>query len=487
MDQSIEAKAETEIEMVEDEMTMSGLAKKAGRVTFAADPIKPFGQMFQKLTPLDFSPYKICFAGCRYCFAVLNRKSAGTVVGEKEPNIDDMIKLFDKVESDGYDPENATEWCLQRRFPIIMSNNVEPFFPPAEAKWKTGERILTRCLEGGFQLRIQTKEVFTSKTMRDLIIKGKDQFLVYVTVTSHDDDISKKFETNCIAPSERFRRIKQLTDCGVKVIVGLNPYVPEWVNPRVFFKMVQDAGVTSVMSECLHFSVKQAKIIDSVMRTVKANRYSEFLNEEVKILEPMAKEYGIEFYWNLKTSLDFYDGITLDGSSKINMFPFSSYWLKIFCHQYSIDNENQPVLVTWSDVDNFYSAQDEDWNHVLKISSIGSILAFDSKGHKQVSNSLGQKNSIKNIVRYLWNSPDDVGFCGGYLASLVDSAGRKDGKADYVLDENGDKVYIYDQKRISEFETEIDQSEESYQEPIEILWEDEDDTQEDPQDSIDNT
>ena len=202
--------------------------KAKGKITFVNTPVKVFGGLFNDPYVLDISVTKYCFQGCFFCFANINRRVNDSVVGKVEDPTDQIYNLFNKANGPGYNPNNFMEYLVHHKYPIMFSNNVDPFMPESEEQFKIGERVLTWALEFKQKLFIQTKEVYYGPKIRDLIIQGKDLFQLYVSISTLDESKAKIYETVRVTPAMRLKRIRDLADHGVDVTVALNPYVPEW-------------------------------------------------------------------------------------------------------------------------------------------------------------------------------------------------------------------------------------------------------------------
>jgi len=422
------------------------LARTKGRVTFVKNPIKPFGILFNHGFPLDLSIIKMCFQGCPFCFAVNNRKAANNMIGELKDPTDQYIKLLQKANGQGYNPLNFIEYCIHNKFPIIFSNNVDPFLPASEERYKLGERVLRVSLEYGQKLFIQTKEVYHGEAVKKLIIEGKDLFQMYVSISTLDYEMAKKYETVSISPADRLRKIEELSNEGVQVTAALNPYVPEWQpNLRTYFQTIKDAGCTGVFTYPLHLTPKQQKVTPKSFEpfTKRTWRFDEFA-ESCKIMEILAKELELGLYYpNRKIFDGYYKGCTAFNAD--SFWPIDGHWLREkICEAW--DEEKNPIMITWDMCDKFYS-QFPAWKHVLNISSIESVIAYDTEVHRQVKHSLGDKNSIKNIVRLIWNNPFTfetfINVANDVYLLAEDDFDDKD-EAIPCYDDNNNLIYVYD-------------------------------------------
>jgi DNA repair photolyase len=242
--------------LIDETVSMAdATAKLQGKVTFVNNPVKIFGILFNHAFPLDLSITKYCFQGCPFCFATANKRFKKDVIGKTEDPTDHFMRLLQKANGQGYEAQNLAEYAVRNKYPIIFSNNVDPFMPASESKFKLGERVLEACIEHKQPLFIQTKEVYYGDRVRELLIKGKDLFQVYVSLSTLDYETAKRYETVAITPDERLKRIKDLTSQGVQVVVACNPYVPEWMgNMKVFAQAVKDSGATGIFTYPHHSS-----------------------------------------------------------------------------------------------------------------------------------------------------------------------------------------------------------------------------------------
>lgn len=419
--------------------TNGRLAAKKSRVTFNKTAMRPFFVVFEHAAMLDINFIKICNAGCQYCFAVANKKAVKDTVGVMEDPFPAVQKKIQKAHSPAYDPTDFVEMIIHNRWPMVFSNNVEPFLPASEAKYRFGERMLKTALEYKQVLRIQSKEVFTPN-VRDLIVAGKDHFNVYVSVTTLDDKIADKYETGCIPPSERLRRIEYLTSRGVEVVVGMNPYVPEWhhgqeYSLKEFFKKVKESGATGIYTDALHFTPKQRETWKGDILKYP-ERYAQFYDAEIPLFESLCKDVGLQLYYERKMPDFFNKGFT----SKFQTNPFTPN--KLYNHLYKIwEKERTPLVFGWKFVDKFYSRIPQ-WSQVIRMSTIESCMANSTAGHRTIAAGLGAKNKMSNIFRFMFNNPEDTPTWMRTFGMVVVEEDEE--SLTYLQDEDGDNYYVFD-------------------------------------------
>ena len=382
------------------------------------------------------------------CFANLNRKASQTVIGSTDDPTDAVIKKIQKAHSPGYDPTKLSEWALHNRIGFYFSNNVDPFMPDSEVQFRLGERILRTLLEYRQPAFVMTKEVYTPN-VRDLLIEGKDIFSLYVSISTIDNATAKRFETITPTPAERLRRVEDLAKHGVKVCVALNPYVPAWQpDLHAYFAAVRDAGAVGVYVDPLHITEKQRSVAPERLGQWRdnkdfTNRYIDFLNEEVPLLEAMAKYYGLKLHHMGRSDDDFYGGNALG----IKIWPFDPHHFvkQVLEPAYNDEGKVLPVLVRWKDVDEFYAKKDPAWNQVFRFDEFGDVLYLC--GARDIARrDLGTKNTMRNIHRWIfnnfWQMSRDIYF-HYYCHPLGDTVdGNEEG--DFCTDDNGDVCYIFD-------------------------------------------
>lgn len=420
-----------------------------GRITFSTNALKTSGVLFNHAHPLDLSIIKYCFQGCPFCFATANKRANKDVIGKNEDPTDAFIKKLQKANGQGYNPEDLQEYCLRKKYPIMFSNNVDPFLPASEEQFKLGERVLEACLEYEQPLFIQTKEVYYGERVKQLLIEGQHLFHLYVSISTTEYDIAKKYETVAITPDERWKKIKELTDQGCVVTVALNPYVPEWQPDLVkYFDKVKDCGAVGVYAYPLHLSRKQKEVMPGRFEefTQKANRYDDFFNDAKTIMEPLCKERDLLLHYPRRLPDDFYNGNAMHELEEI--WNIDCHWYMEGIHEMWLEEQN-PLLMTWESVDAFFSEEPyrETWEHVFNMNGFAGVLWYDNETYFKVRQALGKKNKMKNIVRFMWNNPDVIDSWMMYFFDnfqLIDKTDCEKGEHETVTDDNGDMLYVYD-------------------------------------------
>ncbi|MGZ3773024.1 MAG: hypothetical protein ACXVCY_04560 [Pseudobdellovibrionaceae bacterium] len=421
--------------------------KIKNKVTFPNNPIKVIQIAFNNAFPIDITTCKVCPQGCPFCFNTLNAKANKSTVGNTENTSQIVIKQIQKAHGPGYNPENFLETCIRNRYPMVFSNNIDPMLPALEEQYKSTSKILEACLEHKQPLRIQTKEVYWGERQRELLIAGKDIFSMYVSISSLDYDKAKKFETVAVTPKQRLKRIYDLSKNGVKTCVALNPYIPELVpNLKEFFQAVKDCGAVGVYTHPLNFSDKQRKVLpDSYVYKNLPNRHDDWY-DTLPLMRKLCDDLGLKLhahqtpYWS---DPDFVNGWCLDSEQTFdfNTIFFHNTVAEVF------EEEKKPIEIYWEDYDKFYNnLNPKMWNQVFRIDELGRILCTTNDKIDRVNSQLGKKNTLRNIVKYMWNNPDEsqnlLFYYFGYRIQVEVDAETDDFTPQ--VDEEGNLIYVFD-------------------------------------------
>ena len=198
-----------------------------------------YGELLLQPIPMDVG-LNFCSHKCAYCFANLNKPDRKAA----PQSIVNLLAEFNERET-------LEARLLQEGFPVMMSNKCDPF---ANSNYRLTLQILELLAALKIPVAFQTKGGRGLKEALDLI--GPSVF--YVTITSDDDDTSRRIEPGAPLISERFAMISLLRSRGHRVLVGVNPLVRQWIpDVKVFAKRLKTEGITHVWSEVLHLSKDQ--------------------------------------------------------------------------------------------------------------------------------------------------------------------------------------------------------------------------------------
>lgn len=208
-----------------------------------------------------------CTHGCFYCFANLNQP------GRRAEN-SDLSRLY-KWHRDQAGP--IEWWYLSRGYPLLVANDSDPF-----ARSNKDTFLALHDLAGniGVPLAYQTKG--GDAECEQLALDGP-KTMIYVTVTSDDEDLLRQTEPGAPGYAHRLDFIRRAVAAGHYVIVGMNPLVPGWWHDaEQALEDLHATGARHIWAGDLHLSRFQ---IDAMTPTARA-RWQEWTRYGLKRAKP---------------------------------------------------------------------------------------------------------------------------------------------------------------------------------------------------------
>lgn len=157
--------------------------------------------------------YKGCCHGCIYCDSRSDCYH---------------VDNFDQVRA----KENALDLIYRdikskRKTGVIGTGAMSDPYNPFEREYEFTRGALKLINRYGFGASIATKSDLVTRDI-DLLkeIKQHSPVLIKITITSCDDELSKKLEPNVALSSKRFAAIRQLSDNGIFTGVLMMPVLP---------------------------------------------------------------------------------------------------------------------------------------------------------------------------------------------------------------------------------------------------------------------
>lgn len=261
---------------------------------------------------LSFNPYTGCDHACVYCYA----SSYIPKFFNCRPKKDLISRL-------------KQEASKLRGGLISISNSSDPY-PRLEAE----KGLMRKCLEilsmHDCKIQIITK---SSLVVRDVEFLKKVPSMVTLTITTHDDNVSKIIEPGAPSSSERIEAVKTLIKEGIPTSVRIDPIIP-YVNdePERLVEIVASIGVKHIISSTYkvktdnwqRFSVTMPEIAEKLKplyfkKGEKIGRYI-YLPKKLRLqlmenMSALARKYGVKF------------GTCREGLSHLNTAPCDGSWL----------------------------------------------------------------------------------------------------------------------------------------------------------------
>lgn len=204
--------------------------------------IEPYwGEFLISPIPLELS-LNYCSHKCGYCFANLN-----------DPKRHGDVKKIMRFLSDYHNRDTLSAVLMQEGYPICISNRSDPF---AYSNAKQIMPILETLAGIGAQVTFQTKGGNGIERAIDLFPKS----VWYISISFANDDLRRKIEPGAPSIASRFDLMEKVIAAGGRVIIGLNPAVPEWLSNddiESVLKAAAERGVEGAWIEELHLNSRQ--------------------------------------------------------------------------------------------------------------------------------------------------------------------------------------------------------------------------------------
>lgn len=190
--------------------------------------------------PFDRSinPYRGCEHGCIYCYARPTHAWLGL-----SPGRDFETRLF-------YKPEAAALLRGELRArgyrpaPIALGANTDPY-QPVERRLRLTRGILDLLKECSHPAMIITKSVLVERDA-DLLssMAGESLINVSVSITTLDEELSRRMEPRAAGPRPRLAAIERLSRLGIPVRVLVAPIIPGLTDHGIekVLRAARDAG-----------------------------------------------------------------------------------------------------------------------------------------------------------------------------------------------------------------------------------------------------
>ena len=204
--------------------------------------IEPYwGEFLISPIPLEMS-LNYCSHKCGYCFANLN-----------DPKRHGDIKKIMRFLADFRNRETLSAKLMQDGYPICISNRSDPF---AYSNARQIMPILETLAGIGAPVTFQTK----GGEGIDRAIQLFPTAVWYISISFANDDLRRKIEPGAPTIASRFELIEKIILAGGRVILGLNPVVPEWLSHdeiQTVLMAAKERGVEGVWIEELHLNARQ--------------------------------------------------------------------------------------------------------------------------------------------------------------------------------------------------------------------------------------
>lgn len=196
------------------------------------------GEFLTSPWPMELS-LGMCDRRCVYCFSNHARRKVQFSITQP------LVAARKAQKSKSYLSE-----LIRRKYPILIANHGDPL---------SEKRLPAICSLLEFFNEYELPVTFQTKGGNvDEILKRSKPTVWYITLTTLDEEISKKMEPGSPVPSERLQNMKDLIQAGHRVIWGFNPCIEVMCgNAEELVAAVFECGVRNVWIEELHLSNDQ--------------------------------------------------------------------------------------------------------------------------------------------------------------------------------------------------------------------------------------
>lgn len=198
-----------------------------------------YGEFLISPLPLELS-LNYCSHKCAYCFANLNKPDRTA----KTKEIFSQLKNFPNQ-------NNLTAHLLREKYPVMISNRVDPF---AVSNYQLTLPIVETLTGLDIPVAFQTRG---GKGIDDALQIVKKPTLWYVSICQTDDNIRKAVEPGGSTLEARWELVRKLKEAGHNVVLGINPLVPEWLDLDILFSKIKEHGIKNVWIGRLHLNFDQ--------------------------------------------------------------------------------------------------------------------------------------------------------------------------------------------------------------------------------------
>jgi len=392
--------------------------------------------------PMTFDTYSYCSYKCQYCFAFYQQMHNESVMGKdfKQVDVNKVKKIFLEPDSSEFGE------YVKKRIPMQWGGMSEPF-DLLEQKHGTTLELLKFFREIDYPISLSSKSTWHLKDERyRAVLKDAKNIHIKVSIITLDEEKARVIEQGVPSPEERLWGIGEYAKLGVAAVnLRLRPFIIGVTNPThlELIRRAKEVGAYGLSTEffCLETRGNGLKERYKLMSQYAGFDLWEFyrlqskgagylrLNYEVKRpyieeMEKLCKEIDLKFFVSDANHKERSQCGSCCG------LPDDSPYFKNFAKcqfTQAIVQAKKAGEVKFSDI------KKHEHNFLDKVKSSSPIkrLGLVSAGkHK--------KESILEYMRNIWNTPKSAKSPYKYFDGIL---------IPDRLDENGDVVYKFNQKK----------------------------------------
>lgn len=231
---------------------------------------------------LSVNPYRGCEHGCVYCYARPNHAHLGL-----SPGTDFEARLVAKT--------NAAQ-CLRDELsapahacePISLGTATDAY-QPIERELRLTRSVLELLSECSHPVMIVTKSALVERDLDLLAPMGRlGLAAVYVSVTTLDPALARRWEPRAVAPWRRLETIRRLSEAGVPVGVSVSPVVPFLNEPEIerVLAAAREAGASHAFYTLLRLPGEVGQIFSDWLDAHYPERRQRILSRIAEMRDP---------------------------------------------------------------------------------------------------------------------------------------------------------------------------------------------------------
>ena len=375
-----------------------------------------------------------CSHNCFYCFANI-RKSYRRM--ELMPTINKLKRIK---------PSVYLDYLIKEQYPICLSNRSDPFSKNNYLDTIALAPYLATMENGLF---IQTKGGYGIDEFINIMRSNKKYNIVfYITITSNNNDISKRIEPNAPLISERIELIEKIINNGYMVVAAYNPLVEEWLDYNSMIELtniLHKIGVNDIILEPLHLNKQErgylpkeklSYLTDTMITNLDKKRNDvEYRqnNYTSKVLKYL-RENNINTF---KLGQPYPTNIFNNIKSKLNKI-FPNLW-DVINYCYNIDYSKGYILT----IDKYLEILNKEANDFFNkpFKGLGNNYIIRASFQDWKGNlSIQRINTINGIFKMYWNYKRvRASLQNNYLFRLIVNANNEP-----ILDNNNNLMLYFD-------------------------------------------
>lgn len=324
-----------------------------------------------------------------------------------------------------------TSFYLREKYPLIISNNIDPF---SKSNQPFVNDLIFTLQDAGVPVCLATRGGEGWQTIADNITPS----VWYVSIPYNDDETRRKYEPNAPTVESRYELIEYIIGKGHRVLLSINPlnerFAPE---PLAIAERAKSLGVETIIINKLHLSPKQQVNLTA--------REKEVIGED--LLAEVRKRDFTEQWLTAAVELFEWCGnnemklVGMDtGLYSNNYSEFKECYTKVLPTVFDFFdwcylNKEAGTLISFNDFFDFFAPMLPDIEGNISKYIFNKAVIDDKSFYKRMT--------IRNLLHLYWQHPKlNLGFTKHYPAfSWVKLQTEK--KFDFLFDDDNNKLLYY--------------------------------------------